>query len=151
MESASLRVRRGIQERHHAFVAVRNAHDQQIHDRKRGKSGPEDIFSVEARDVQHRDRDDEYFHSRAQIRLDDDQPDQNKNRSQRRKDGVLPVIDPETFGPPAQFEKPRQIKNHGELGEFGRLQAGRAQANPAMGGVRLVEKKSADQHHEHGK
>ena len=43
----------------------------------------------------------------------------------------------------AHLEKPRQIKNHGELGEFGRLQAQRAQANPAMRRVRPVEKKYA--------
>ena len=131
--------------------AIRHAHDQQINNRNRSEAGADNVFPVQPRDIQHRHRDDEYFHRRAQVRLEHHQSDQHEHGPDRRQDRALPVVHAESFRAPAPLEKPRQIKNHGELGELGRLQACRAQPNPAMRRVRLIEKENAGQHREHAK
>src|SRR6266566_952487 len=149
LEAMPLRVQGGIEERQHAIVAIRNAHDEQIDDGKRSESGSNDILGVEASDVEHGHGDNENLHGRAEVWLDDDQPNQGEHRSQRGKDGAFPVVYSKALGLAAPLEEPSKIENHGELGEFGGLQAGRTQANPAMGRMRLVEEKSSYEHHEH--
>ena len=56
------------------------------------------------------------------------------------------VVHAEAARAAAQFEKPRQIENYGELGQFRRLQADRPDAKPAMRGMRFVQSKNADEH-----
>src|SRR6266404_7043221 len=149
LKAASLRVRQGIQERHHAFVAIGDTNDQQINNGQRSQSGADNIFDVQARDVKHGHGNNENLHGRAEVRFDYNEPDQSEHRSKRRKNCVLPVVYPVAIRPAAPLQEPCEIKNHGKLGQFGGLQAGRTQANPAMRGVRLVEKKYSHQHQKH--
>src|SRR5215813_9662517 len=44
------------------------------------------------------------------------------------------------------IQKPRQVKNHGQLRQLRWLDSHRAEANPAMRGVRSVEEKGEDEH-----
>lgn len=53
-------------------------------------------------------------------------------------------------GGAADFEKPCEIKNYDELGNFGGLEAGRAKPNPAMSGVRAIEEKDAHEKNKDG-
>ncbi len=113
------------------------------------RPGSDNVFPVEARDVQHGHGNHKNFHGRAQVRLQHHQPDQHQHRSDRRNNRVLPVVDAKAVRPAAHLQKPGQIKNHGQLGEFGGLQAGRADANPAMRGVRFIQEENAGQHQQH--
>ena len=49
------------------------------------------------------------------------------------------------FGASLLIQEPREVKNYRQLGQFRWLNPDRAIANPAMCGVRLVQKKSADE------
>ena len=76
----------------------------------------------------------------------------HENRRESGKERVHGIVDIEGLaaGSPrlAQLEEPGEIKNHGELGEFRWLDAGRAETNPAVRGVRTIEKENADEQDE---
>ncbi len=75
---------------------------------------------------------------RAEVRLHEDQTDANENRADSRKNIVKKVFFREFQVRRAlafQVKEPREIQDHGELGDFRWLNADRTETNPAMRGV----------------
>ncbi len=84
----------------------------------------------------------------AHVGLRQNQADEDEHRARGRKDGLEQILFAEFHGrfiAALLVEEPRKIKNDGELGQFGWLNANGAIADPAMRFVRFVQEQSSDQ------
>src|SRR5467141_2251958 len=148
LKSRALRIGIRVQESGQSGLPVRYLRDEQIHHGNRSSEPHREPLPRETSNEQNGAGHNENIDRRPKVRLQQNQCDKDQTGSSRWKNSP-----PEIFL--AEFhtglvaalliEKPRQIKYRGQFRQFRRLDAHRAELDPAMRGMGLVEEKSADE------
>src|SRR5277367_726067 len=145
LEASALRVAVGMEERFKTRQAVRHANDEQIYCGNGGEQRAADIFVGQAGDVEHDHADNHDHEGGTHVRFFNDQRGHGQNGAQSGGESSPEVVDAKFSGRAARFQKPGEKNDQRELGHFRRLKAEGAQAKPAMGGMRAIQKINADQ------
>src|SRR5882762_1119840 len=148
LKSSALRIGIRVQESGQSGLPVRYLRDEQIHRGNRSGEPHCEPLPGETSNEQNGGGHDENIDRRPKVRLQQNQRDKDQNGSGCWKNRLPEIFLAEFHaGLVAAFliQKPRQIKNGGEFRQFRRLDAHRAELDPAMRGMGLVEEKSADE------
>src|ERR1700722_1297474 len=149
LETGAKRIGVRIKERRQSRLAVCDVVNQKIERGQRGADSDRQPFPGQPGDEQNRGRDENDVYGRTEIGLRDDEHHEEKNRSDGGENRLKKIFFVEFHrggGAAFHVEKPCEIQNDRELGEFRWLDADWTEFNPAMRGVRLVEEEGADQH-----
>src|SRR5579859_8191258 len=149
LETRALRIAVGMQKGHEARLAVGGAHDEKEEHGNCGCRAGGDPFPGKACNEKNRGGDENDVDGCTEVRLQKNQSDTNENGANGGKNVVQKIFLAEfemSGGFALQIKKPRQIQDHGKLGDFRWLNADGAKANPAMRRVGLIEEKCADEH-----
>ena len=145
VESGALRIGVGMHEDEHALAAPGNPEQQRGKRRQRGGDAGDELLPLHAGQHQHQ-RGDAGQHQRgSQIGLLDDQQHEDQRDERGAQQRVLPVA----HLVEARMQKPGEKQDQDRLGDFRRLKGEEAaEADPAMGVVRVVNEE--DHHQQHG-
>src|SRR5882762_4573870 len=148
LKSRALRIRIRVQESGQSGLPVRYLRDEQINHGYRSREPHREPLPRETSNNRMAAGHNQNIDRRPKVRLQQNQCDKDQNGSSRRKNRPPEIFLAEFHAGLVStplIQKPRQIKNRGEFRQFRRLDAHRAELDPAMGGMGLVEEKRADE------
>src|SRR6202165_666692 len=148
LKSRALRIGIRVQKSGQSGLPVRYLCDEQIHHGNRSSEPHREPLPRETSNEQYGGGHNENIDRRPKVRLQQNQCDKDQNGTSRWKNSPPEIFLAEFHAglvAALLIEKPRQIKNRGEFRQFRRLDAHRAELDPAMRGMGLVEEKRADE------
>src|SRR6202521_1321548 len=148
LKSSALRIGIRVQESRQSGLPVRYLGDEQIHHGNRSREPHREPLPRETSNEKNGGGHNENIDRRPKVRLQQNQCDKDQNGTSRWKNRPPEIFLAEFHAglvAALVIQKPRQIKNRGEFRQFRRLDAHRAELDPAMRGMRLVEEKRADE------
>src|SRR5256884_272885 len=148
LKSGALRIGIRVQKSGQSGLPVGYLRDEQIHHGNRSREPHREPPPRETSNEQNGSGHNENIDGRPKVRLQQNQGGKNQNGSSRWKNSLPEIFLAEFHAGLAAallIQKPRQIKNRGEFRQFRRLDAHRAELDPAMRGMGLVEEKRADE------
>src|SRR5580765_5307121 len=153
LKPGALRITVWIEKGHQARLTIGDVSDQQIKSWQRRCGASSNPLPGKSGDIQNSSGDQNDVHRSSEIGLNEDEADANQNWSHGREDVMQEISFAELHGGRVtafEIEEPSEIKNDGQLRDFRWLNADRPEANPTMGGVRLIQEKCTNQHQAHG-
>src|SRR6202521_4338424 len=148
LKSSALRIGIRVQESRQSGLPVRYLRDEQIHHGNRSREPHREPLPRETSNEKNGGGHNENIDRRPKVRLQQNQCDKDQNGTSRWKNRPPEIFLAEFHAglvAALLIQKPRQIENRGEFRQFRRLDAHRAELDPAMRGVGLVEEKRADE------